>query len=50
MAKEKPVTVVEINEGTKIDYEQNGTKLTFDDQLMINVAKYQKGFPVHVDI
>ena len=45
MAKEKPVTVVEINEGTKIDYEQNGTKLTFDDQLMINVAKYQKGFP-----
>lgn len=50
MAKEKPVTVVEINEDTKIDYEQNGTKLTFDDQLMINVAKYQKGFPVHVDI
>lgn len=50
MAKEKPVTVVEINEGTKIDYEQNGTKLTFDDQLMTNVAKYQKGFPVHVDI
>lgn len=44
------VKVVEINEGQKIDYEQNGTKLTFDDELMINVAKYQKASPVHVDV
>lgn len=54
MAAAKTVThdvkVVEINEGTKIDYEQNGTRLTFDDQLMINVAKYQKAWPVHIDI
>ena len=29
--KTNPVTVVEKNEGTKIEYEQNGTKLYFDD-------------------
>ena len=48
--KTNPVTVVEKNEGTKIEYEQNGTKLYFDDQLMINAAKFQKDWPVHVDV
>jgi hypothetical protein len=49
-SKTNPVKVKEINEGEKIEFDQSGTKLTLDDQLMINVAKYQKGFPVHVDI
>ncbi len=45
------VNVVEINEGRKIEWSQSKTKLTFgDDELMINVAKYQKDWPTHVDI
>lgn len=43
--------VIEKNEGPKIAYEENGTKVTLgDDELMINVAKYQRDWPVHIDI
>mgnify|MGYP001850599584 CR=1 FL=1 len=45
------VTVVEINEGTKISWAQNAAKLTFgDDELMVNAEKYQRDWPVHLDI
>lgn len=45
------VKVIDKNEGRKIDWKQTGTKLTFgDDELTINVAKYQKDWPTHVDI
>lgn len=44
------VKVEEVNEGTKIDYEQIGTKLIFDDMLMINCEKYQKDFDITIDI
>lgn len=45
------VKVVEKNEGAKIAYEQQGTKLFFgDDEIMLNVAKYQKEWPVVIDI
>ena len=45
------VTVVEINEGTKIAWAQSNTKLTFgDDELMVNCKAYQKDWPVHLDI
>ena len=45
------VTVVEINEGTKIDYAQSNTKLTFgSDEMMVNCKAYQKDWPVHLDI
>lgn len=45
------ITVVEINEGTKIAWKQSTTKLTFgDDELMVNCAAYQRDWPVHLDI
>lgn len=40
----------EKNEGPKIPYEVNGTKITFDDDLMLNLAKRQGDEPVHIDI
>ena len=42
--------IVEKNEGTKIDYEVSGTKITFDDELTLKLAKLQKLDPVHKDI
>lgn len=51
MSKSNAVKVVEKNPGTKIDYEQSGTKIFFgDDELMVNAAKYQKDWPVQIDI
>lgn len=45
------VKVIEKNPGPKIDYEQTGTRLYFgDDEIMINCAKFQKDWPVDVDI
>ncbi len=45
------VKVIEKNEGRKINWRQSTTKLTFgDDELMVNVAKYQKDWPVQLDI
>lgn len=50
-SKKNAVKVVEKNPGTKIAYEQDGTKIIFgDDELMVNAAKYQKDWPVQVDI
>jgi hypothetical protein len=51
MAKAKSVQLVEKNEGTKIAFSQSGTKLYFgDEDIMINAAKYQRDWPVQVDI
>ncbi len=51
MAKQKAVQVVEKNPGEKIPWEQNGTKLIFgDDELMVNAAKYQRDWPVQLDV
>lgn len=45
------VTVVEKNQGRKIPWEQNGAKLTFgDDELTVNVARYQRDWPVNLDV
>ena len=45
------IKVIEKNEGPKIAYEQNNTCLIFGDyELMINCAKYQKDWPVALDI
>lgn len=38
------------NEGTKIPYEISGTRITFDDDLSLNLAKQEKDWPVHIDI
>lgn len=51
MAKTNKVTVIEKNVGEKIAFEQSGTRLIFgDDELMLNAAKYQKDWPVEVDV
>lgn len=46
--------IVEKNEGTKIDYEIQNTstkkKITFDDDLTINLAKREEDWPVHIDV
>ena len=47
----KKVKVIEKNAGEKIAFEQSGTRLIFgDDEIMLNAAKYQKDWPVEVDI
>ncbi len=42
--------IVEKNEGPKIPYSVRSTKITFDDDLTINLAKREKDDPVHIDI
>jgi len=42
--------IVEKNAGPKIPYEVNGTKITFDDDLTINLQKRQKDDPEHIDV
>jgi autotransporter translocation and assembly factor TamB len=46
--------IVEKNEGTKIDYEVQDTatkkKITFDDDLTINLAKREEDWAVHIDV
>ena len=45
------VKVIEKNPGQKIEWEQSGTRLYFgDDELMLNAARYQKDWPVSVDV
>lgn len=45
------VKVTEKNAGAKIAYEQDGTKITFgDEELMVNAAKYQRDWPVQIDV
>lgn len=51
MSKANAIKVVEKNPGEKIAYEQSGTRIFFgDDELMVNAEKYQKDWPVQVDI
>nr|MBQ4453246.1 hypothetical protein [Clostridia bacterium] len=46
--------IVEMNEGQKIDYEIQNTatkkKITFDDDLTINLMKREQDYPVHIDV
>ena len=45
------IQVIEKNEGTKLDYEVVDTKLFLgDDEIMVNLAKYEKDEPVHIDV
>ncbi len=44
------MTVIEMNTGTKIDYEVTGNKICFDDDLTLNLAKREEDDPVHIDI
>lgn len=42
--------VVEKNQGAKIPYQVDGTRITFADDLSINLAKREEDWPVHIDI
>ena len=43
--------VIEKNKGTKIEYTVNDTKITFgDDELTLNLAKYERDEEVRIDI
>lgn len=42
--------IIEKNQGPKIDYEVNGTKICFDDDLTINLKKREEDWPVHIDV
>ncbi len=43
--------VIEKNIGPKIAYEEIGTRVTFgDEELMLNLARYQRDWPVHLDV
>lgn len=42
--------IVEKNEGAKIEYEVHKKKITFDDDLTINLEKRQEDWDVHIDV
>lgn len=42
--------IIDKNEGKKISYFLSGNKITFDDELMINLEKYERDDPNHIDI
>jgi len=42
--------IIEKNEGAKILYSANGTKVTFNDDLTLNLASREQDWPVHIDI
>lgn len=42
--------IIEKNEGRKIPYEVAGTKITFDDEAMYNLGKYERDDANHLDI
>lgn len=42
--------IVDKNQGTKIDYIINGQQLSFKNEMTLNLAEYEKDFPVHLDI
>lgn len=42
--------IIEKNEGPKIDYSTRTTKLTLNDEITIDLSKYERDFPVHIDI
>lgn len=44
------MNVIEKNEGVKIPYEVDGTKICFNDDLTINLAKRQEDWAVHIDV
>jgi len=36
--------------GEKIPYEISGNKITFDDELMMNLSRYERDDPNHIDV
>ena len=42
--------VINANEGPKIPYIVKGSKITFDDEIMLNLEKKEADADVHIDI
>lgn len=42
--------IEEVNQGTKIDYTVKTRKITFADTILLNLAKYQRDWPVTIDV
>lgn len=43
--------IIEKNEGSKLAYVVDETKLTLgDDEIMLNLAKYEQDWPQHIDV
>lgn len=42
--------IIEKNEGTKIPYAVNGNKITFRDEMMLDLSKYERDYEVKLDI
>lgn len=44
------MNIIEKNPGTKIEYEIEGTIITFRNEMMLDLSKYERDYPVHLDI
>ena len=42
--------VINMNKENKIDYEIIGNKIIFADELMLNLEKYERDDPMHIDV
>lgn len=42
--------IIDKNEGKKIPYAVKTNKVTFDDELMLNLEKYERDDPNHIDV
>lgn len=42
--------IIDKNEGLKIAYTVDGSRITFGDELTLNLTKYQRDWPVTIDI
>lgn len=49
MAKNS-IIVVEKNKGKKLSYSVSGNKLTLNDELMLNLEKYERDYDNHIDV
>lgn len=44
------MNIVEVNAGPKIPYSVSKNKITFDDELMLNLEKCERDFDVSIDV
>lgn len=44
------MNVIEVNAGPKIPYSVSKNKITFNDELMLNLERYERDFDVSIDV
>ena len=44
------MNIINKNEGKKIPYTVSGSKITFDDEVMYNLTKYERDEASHIDL